>query len=107
MGLNALKQARTVQVAGDYRGVMQEVIGLVAAYGTTTNVSVDTSVYGTPFDVVVNLTSTIKPASGSSFDLSKYDGKYLQGALQNTRNNTTFNATDFTLSFSVASYIYN
>ncbi len=109
MGLNALKQARTVQVAGDFRGAMQEVIGLVAAYGKTDGVEVDVSVYGTPFDVDIPATGTLVTitATGTGFDRSKYDGKYIQGALQNSRTSTTFDSETFKLTFSVASYIYN
>jgi len=39
MGLNALKQARTVQVATDLKAVMTDIIGKVAARGTTGGVN--------------------------------------------------------------------
>ncbi|NLZ14513.1 MAG: type II secretion system protein [Thermotogaceae bacterium] len=109
MGLNALKQARTVEVAGDYRGVMQEIIGLVAGRGKPiANTAINTNSYKTPFSIATTSAYVYTiTASGTSFDKSKYDGNYLQGALENTRNSTIFSPDTFVLSFSVASYIYN
>ncbi len=103
MGLNALKQARTVQVATDLRAVMNTVIGKVAAYGKFV-----TSVAGTyDKDHGGYKTAIVVATSGTSaYTLTvsgwgeKFDAEYLKAAF-----GADFNAGVLTVS--VSDYIYN
>ncbi|HQC38870.1 MAG TPA: prepilin-type N-terminal cleavage/methylation domain-containing protein [Thermotogota bacterium] len=100
MGLNALKQARTVQVATDLRAAMNTVIGKVAAYGrfvTAADIDVATG-YKTAMTIAADGTSAYNvTVTGWG---TKFDEDYLEAAF----------GDDFAagvLNVDVSSYIYN
>ncbi len=110
MGLNALKQARTVQVATDLKAVMTDIIGKVAARGTTGGVNwagfggkkVGKTDIGTVAKGDSYVTITLK-------SFSNVDGEYLESAFYNPSGDyyTSYEESSGTLSFSVDAYLYD
>jgi len=102
MGLNALKQARTVQVATDLRAAMNAAIGKVAAYGkfvTANTIDVATG-YKTAMTIAAGSSNTYTISVTGWGDGSKYDVDYLKAAFDNA-----FAGGNLTVD--VSSYIYN
>ena len=100
MGLNALKQARTVQVATDLRAAMTTAIGKVAAYGkfvTASSIDVATG-YKTAMTIAADGTTAYN-ITVTGFD-ARFDADYLEAAF----------GTDFAggvLNVDVSDYIYD
>ena len=107
MGLNALKQARTVQVATDLRAARDAIIGKVAAYGvfvSTGDIDVSKSKgYKTTLAVAAVGTSAYTVTIGSwTTDRGKYDADYLNAVF-----GTDFSSTSGAITVSATPYIYN
>ena len=111
MGLNALKQARTVQVATDFKAVMTDIIGKVAAYGTTSQITwgnfdktygkskfKDAGLVEGASDVTVTITY--------DGEITRFDADYLRTAFWNSTAGYEADMSGGTLTFSVESYLY-
>lgn len=115
MGLNALKQARTVQVATDLRAAMNTIIGKVAAYGewvTTPMTVADLGKYKTAMAVAAASGSTTAYTISVTGWGDKFDADYLIAAFGTDleKNGMSFDG-NFTnggkLTVDVSDYIYN
>ena len=110
MGLNALKQARTVQVATDLRTIMNEMIGKTAARGQyVAPVKADYKDYES-----YGLINTITGVTDTGLitvalnDMSRYDETYLEGAFgSDSTKSMYYVSADDEFVFSVSSYIYD
>mgnify|MGYP000887659567 CR=1 FL=1 len=106
MGLNALKQARTVQVATDFAAARNDVYGKVATYNTTAGITWTNKTFGkTEFSFAPSASSgyftvTAVPKGNN------WDELYLAGALKNDGDFHSY-YTNGILTFKVTEYIIN
>jgi prepilin-type N-terminal cleavage/methylation domain-containing protein len=102
MGLNALKQARTVQVATDLRSAMNTIIGRIAAHGDV--VDADEIDIATGYKTAMTLAdavSNVYTITLTNFS-DKYDEKYLTDAF-----GASFDESAGTLDVDVTNYVYD
>jgi len=105
LGLNALKQARTVQTAADFNAVRQDIYGKVATFGTTTGITWSSFAkqYGKTTFNTPTVSSNMVTVQAAS--VGNWDYEYLTGALKNTGDYLAYYTSAGGLTFSVEAYL--